>query len=386
MVLALTPRERWAAARQLQVESTSGHWFVLWAGAALVLLVALLIWVSYRRWMQNRERRRRVFADGALRRGLGTRENQILLAVALRSGVRRTQDIFAAADAFDKGAEKLLAESASTRTPDERDSLKVEVTALRRKLGFPVVAAESGTGTKHPSSRNIEVGRQVELIRGTEGIGVEAEVVRNDDIELVLEMRTPLASQPGERWRVRHYFGMSVWEFSTLAVRCEQSRLTLNHSDVVRRANRRRFPRVAVRVPARIAALPFLRDHPAADATRVAERGDGAPTFIEGLVTELAGPGLRLETRLPVVSGDRILVVFQLAAGGAGGRAPQRTVATVGRVKHCQAGEQGLSIAVELVGVDDAEIDALVGVTDEIASHADVAKADTTSARVMAAT
>jgi hypothetical protein len=391
MVFALTPRERWSAARQLEAGSTSEQWFVLWAAAALVLLVILLIWVSCRRWAQSREQNRQRFAEGALQRGLGTRENQMLLAIAVRSGVRRAQDVFASPDVFDKGAGKLLAESSGTRTAAERDELKIELAVLRRKLGFPA-AAESGT--KHPSSRNIEVGQHVELIRGAEGIGVEAEVVRNDDIELVLEVHTPIQSQPGERWRVRHYFGVSVWEFSTSAVRCARNRLTLNHSDVVRRADRRRFPRVSVHVPALIAALPFLKDAStkeesssvALEAARAGALAESAPKFREGLVTELAGPGLRIESRLPVVAGDRVLIIFSLAGSEAAVPARRRTVAVVGRVKRCQASEQGLSIAVELVGFDDVEIDEFVRTTEEIAAQAGLAKADDASAPVAAAT
>jgi hypothetical protein len=101
-----------------------------------------------------------------------------------------------------------------------------------------------------------------------------------------------------------------------------------------------------VRVPALIAALPFLRDHPGADTTSVAELGDGAPKFIEGLVTELAGPGLRLEARLPAGSGDRVLVVFPLAAGGA---ATRRGARGCHRPReYCRPLQA--SVAVELVG------------------------------------
>jgi hypothetical protein len=395
---ALTPMQRWSAARQLQVKSASGHWFTLWAGAVLVLLVALLIWVSYRRWVQSREQKRETPADNMLRRGLSTRENQILLAIAVRSGVRRAQDILTSASMFSAGVEKLLAECVSTRTSLEREQLQADIAGLRKKLGFPAVPAESATGPRHPSSRNVPVGRRVELIRDGQEIGREVQVVRNDDIELALELPAATESRPGERWRVRYYYGMSIWEFETSAVHCENGRLILNHSDAARRANRRRFPRVPVHVPAQVAYLPFLKEESAAgeegspsaaaaDTTGADTMAGDTPRFVEGLVTELAGPGLRIEAPLQVELDDRVLVVFALAGSGAGhGRAQPHTIAAAGRVRHCQAVDRGMSIAVELTGLNDAEVDVLVRATDKIASQAGAAKIDEAFTRVMAAT
>ena len=89
ILLQLTALERWEAARQMGSGRSPIHGTLL-AVVLLVVLVVLLIWVSYSRWAQNRSRTREVFTENALRRGLGTRDRQILLAVVLRSGLRRT--------------------------------------------------------------------------------------------------------------------------------------------------------------------------------------------------------------------------------------------------------------------------------------------------------
>jgi len=81
---------------------------------------------------------RELFAENAVRRGLSGRERQILLAIVMRSGLGRSHDIFTTVDAFDRGASKLLAECARTRTADENERLKTEVVHLREKLGFRV--------------------------------------------------------------------------------------------------------------------------------------------------------------------------------------------------------------------------------------------------------
>ncbi len=397
ILLALTPMQRWSAARQLQVKSASGHWFTLWAGAALVLLVVLLIWVSYRRWAQSRAPKREAPAESVLRRGLSTRENQILLAIAVRSGVQRAQDVLTSAGLFSTGVEKLLAECVSTRTPQEREQLQADILGLRKKLGFPAVGLETGSGPRHPSSRSIPVGRRVELVRDGQEIGHEVPVVRNDDIELALELGACIENRPGERWRVRYYYGMSIWEFETSAVRYESGRLILNHSDAVRRANRRRFPRVAVHMPAQVAYLPFPREDAAVGERGVlavaaeisrADRAPGVmPVFVAGLVTELAGPGLRVEAPLQVELEDRVLVVFTLAGSDVGGSGTEpHTIAAAGRVRHCQPVEHGMSIAVELTGLNDAEVDVLARATDRIASGSGAARLDEAVTRVMAAT
>jgi hypothetical protein len=105
-----------------------------------------------------------------------------------------------------------------------------------------------------------------------------------------------------------------------------------------------------------------------------------APVFVEARLTELAGPGLRMETSLHVQPGDRVLVVFTLDPRTAPG-VPREwgAIAGIGRVRHCRvlSDDSGihppgpwspLSVAVELVGLSDAEIDELAYVTAELSS------------------
>jgi len=133
---------------------------MLGAGAALAVLVVLLIWVSYRRWVQSQQQKREVFADDVTRRGLNARQSQVLLAIVARSGVRRTRDIFTREDAFEQGAARLLAECARTRTSQENEQVKVQIADLREKLGFQVASPSSeDAGPGVPNGWDMPTGR-----------------------------------------------------------------------------------------------------------------------------------------------------------------------------------------------------------------------------------
>ena len=383
----LTPIERWSAARRTPrggfATHISEHVFLLVAAATLIFLGLLLWWVSHRRRPVKRKVTRELFAEDAVRRGLSPRERHILLAIVMRSGLGRSHDIFTTVDAFDRGATKLLAECGRTRTPDEIEGLKTEVTGLRQKLGFQTLRKSGGAAqSQRPGSCDIPAGKPVGLIwqHQRDGTMLRGEVVRNDDIEWAIELEEPVESHPGDAWRVRYAYGMSLWECDTTAVSCEETCLVLNHVDHGRFVNRRRFSRVAVRMPALVAVFPFMRRASLGShlASQKEELGScGAPVFMPGMVTELAGPGLRVETSLRVREGDRVLVAFRPTEGCWQGDAVgpvtdhEYVIEDMGLVRHCRGANSGFSVAVELVGLTETEIDELVRITNVMASRSD---------------
>ena len=407
ILLGLTAGERWAAARRMSPQSVPQQWLVLLGVAVLLVLLVLLFAVSVRRRQQSRGQRVEKFDMEALRKGLTTRERQILLAIALRSGLRRKADIFHAVDAFNRGAAQLFAEFARTRTPQANTELKAEAVRLRAKL-YPQAAFGGPIARERPSSRDIPVDKWIELTEGKEhaAVTIRSQVLRHDGMELVVALETPVPSKAGDPWLARYYSGATVWEFRTSTVRCDGRKLTLKHSDEIHFTNRRRFPRTPVRAGALTAHLPLLRSarvaaegvSPSAEGPEAAGAhltGGGGLEFVESTVTELAGPGLRLETRLPVQVDERILVLVQLTQGR-DGAAARHTLAAVGRVRHSQSIErrtgipdaidrvwngapqretaalaaQPLLIGVELIGLNDEEIDTLVSLTGELSSLA----------------
>ncbi len=112
---------------------------------------------------------------------------------------------------------KLLAECVRTRTPEENERLKTEVAYLREKLGFRASRPTSGLGaSRRPSSRDIPVGKVVEVTRRRRhaSAAIRAEVVRNDDLELAVELTEPVETRAGTLWsrgtRLAFMFGNSI--------------------------------------------------------------------------------------------------------------------------------------------------------------------------------
>jgi len=387
IVLALTPDQRWAAAREFNSSFTAQRWFILIAVAAIVILTALLAVISFNRIRQERKTTENLFVEYAEKRGLTARERQILISIANKAGLKRNESIFTLASAFDRGAAKMKESLAAQQTSEEASQLRTDLSFLREKLGFkkqPSYSRGSPVKSTKLSSRQIPVGKKVRLTRrkARDSGDIESTVIKNSDNELAVRLEKNVTVTFGEFWCVRYYFGSSVWEFDTSVVSYGGNVLVLNHSDNVRFINRRRFLRVPVKKRAFIARFPFeksfiesshnsedelVEDHDLAKTSAVW----GPPEFVPAVVTELAGPGLRIESSLEVKAGERILVVFNLAqeqdsipANQGINPATLKIVEDIGEVRHTKRTQNGLSIAVELTGLSDSNIDELVRVTN----------------------
>jgi hypothetical protein len=153
--------------------------------------------------------------------------------------------------------------------------------------------------------------------------------------------------------------------------------LILNHSSNIRFINRRRFLRVPVNKPTFIARFPFARTlQPNSDSggslVNIPENSWGPPEFVSASVTELAGPGLRVEAPLDVKVSDRVLVIIKLSeeeqqkpySQRTGKTVPEKIVEDIGQVRHIKKIKDGFSIAVELTGLSDRNINELVRVSN----------------------
>jgi len=117
-----------------------------------------------------------------------------------------------------------------------------------------------------------------------------------------------------------------------------------------RQADRRRFVRVPVKRAAQVAAFPFsTADAPAE-----------APKFIAARMVELAGPGVVLQTELAADVNDRVLVVLEMA---------DKRVEGVGVVRREGRGEPGSTMAIELIGLNTAQVAQLARETNIFATR-----------------
>lgn len=362
--LALTPVQRWEAARNFNSIMTE-RWFILTTVIALVVFTVLLVLVSFNRARQERKAAGRLFVEYANERGLSAHERQTLIDVAKKAGLKSNESIFTLSSAFDQGVAELEEGRAGRQTGEESSQLRRELSRLREKLGFKkLTAVTAGATTKvgKLSSRQIPVGKKIHMTRrkARDGGEVESTIVRNGDTELEVRLDKPVKITFGEFWCVRYYFGSSVWEFDTSVVSYDGDILVLSHSDNVRFINRRRFLRVPVKRPAFIAHFPFVES---------SERGWVPPEYIPAVVTELAGPGLLVEAALQVKTGERVLILINLDEEQSGDSTAAnagtlRIIEDVGVVRHTKSIPDGMSIAVELTGLGDSDIDELVQVTN----------------------
>ncbi len=389
IVLALTPVQRWGAAREFNTNFMAERWFVLIGIIAILILTVLLFVTSFNRNRREQKASDLLFVEYAEKRGLAAREHKIILEVAHKAGLKRSESVFTLSDAFDRGAAKMIEESLTDqRATEESRQLKTELFFLREKLGFRkqrnLSAGSSARSTKL-SSRQIPVGKKVHVTRRKpQGASdIESTVEKNSDNELSLRLSRPVKITFGDSWRVRYHFGSSVWEFDTSMVSYDGDILVLNHSDNIRFVNRRRFLRVSVKRPALIARFPFSRslvdpspngnEGPVmgGDLTATSAAAWGPPEFFPAVLTELAGPGLRVESALEVKEGDRILVILDLehqqdSIPASEGRKPGacRIMQNIGEVKRTERLRDGLSIAIELTGLGDSNINELIRVTN----------------------
>ena len=84
------------------------------------------------------------------------------------------------------------------------------------------------------------------------------------------------------------------------------------------------------------------------------------PRFVPAVVTEMAGPGLQVETAIRLKEKERVLVVFEPVQG--------RVMQDLGIVRRIlESDGQGVCAAIELVGLRDAGISELVRATNAAA-------------------
>jgi hypothetical protein len=405
ILAALTPAEKWQAIRGLGSGFSGEQAFILLCGAALFVLTALLIAVSYNRRKKDRRATGELFNTYADERGLSGRERHILLEIATRARLKRNESIFTLADTFNEGAAKATEDALASQGQRRGRHLGAELAALRKKLGFERRISDlpgSHMKSSKPGSRQIPVGKELQIIPrdNHELDGIEATVIKNDEIELAVKLATPLEADPGDLCRVHYYFRGSVWEFNASVISCHGGILVLTHSYDVRFVNRRRFLRVPVSKPGFIASFPFARTFPASsndaewtkhDSMGAVSVAWGPPEFIPGVVTELAGPGLRIEAPLEVNVGDRVAVVIKLSEEPASRqqdastrsapvqkskRTEAKVVEAVGEVRHVKATENGFSMAVELTGLSDSNVNELVRETNSASFELDARNPD----------
>jgi hypothetical protein len=274
-------------------------------------------------------------------------------AVCRYAEVPEKDDIFADAAAFDLGFARLIQESYEAgHNLVQRKQLNIVVQGIRSKLGLQKRLSCTVRDSKSLSSRQIppNSGILVELVSGTKVLHFGATVTHNDTYELVLSPTMAIEAVPGQMANIQYHLGTMVWVFETVVISCGPQGLELNHSDRVKFINRRRFSRISVQKKAMIAVFHV---NPAGDARLK------PPVFVDAMVTEISGPGLRIQTDLDLKTQDRILVVFEVESG--------RFVQDVAEVQGVRDSAEGRSVGVEMIGLSERSLNDLLRIVNSLA-------------------
>ncbi len=369
VVSALTPVQRWDAVT-LPDNFMTGLWFIVLCLIVMVILVILFLIITSKRVKEDQETAKSLFEQYSRKRGLSPYEQRLLRKVAIRAKLKRKESIFTLPSAYDRGATRMIGGTLIREGDEPSKQLRIELAFLREKLGFPKQLLESIDQTlssDEASSRLIPIGKKVYARHNKIFMSgdIEATILENDENDFMIELQKPTEVTFDKPWCIRYYLGPSVWEFDTYAVSCKGNFVVLNHSDDIRIINRRRFLRVLVKKPAFVALFPFAKkanrniakktisSRPFKDSFGALE----PPEFVPAFVTELGGPGLIVETTISAKVGDRVLLVFRL-------NNEEKIIENVALVRHVVTIENGFSIAVELTGLNELDINELIRATN----------------------
>ena len=303
--------------------------------ALIPLAIATVAIFAFRRRGGKKNRQAAFFLE-CERTGLSSEEQQVLQAIAALSGLKHHEAVFTMEAAFSDAAAALLkSERMQAVNQAARTYVKITIDSLREKLGFQVQADQNVI----TASRQIPAGSKVDIAHRARTQSCDGKITLNDASGFSVLPESPIATEAGDCWLVRYCDGGSVWEFDAFIVKVEEGQFFFSHSENVRFVNRRRFPRVPVRKDAMLAVFPFNRP-PTADMR---------PEFIEATLTEIAGPGLRLETKLSAPSGERALVMVALE--------DDKMIQAVGKVRRATLSANGMyDVVMELQGLSANEV------------------------------
>jgi len=357
--LAISAAERFRAIGRNLTGNGIGPWLTLVLGLGLIAGLVTLFALSHRR--DNAKQSWQRFRRRAERIGLGEEERALLGNIALSADLKDPEAVFASEEAFFRGMARM------ERAPDQPGPFPGEKLAvcgscqyyrsLREKLGFTSEPAD----TPEPAGVSlgpIQPGTTLKVTRQAEPHDAEVilEAVDQGTGELMIGKRQDLAVRTGETWTLSFSEAGLLWEFSArVAAVKSETELLVRALSRASQSNRRRFLRVPVSRPAQIAAFPFSTDEASAKP----------PEFVPAQMVELGGPGVLLEANVEAKLRDRVLVVMEL--GG-------RRVEGLGVVRR--AGSKSSPIAVELVGLNTAQVAELARQTNAFATAGAAEHAD----------
>jgi len=152
VVVGLTARERFRATQHLDNSSVmTSRWFTIAMVVVLVVSIIAFVVVSLCRKVRELKAAEKAFSDGAARKSLTESEADMLMAISMKIGLGKNEDIFSIGEAFERGAAALLEESRSGgKSVAGISQLEKQLAGLRGKLGFRKVSSSTTNGSVKP--------------------------------------------------------------------------------------------------------------------------------------------------------------------------------------------------------------------------------------------
>jgi hypothetical protein len=341
---SLSPNERFGALNKMS--SPGGSWW-MWglALAAGGLLLLSTIGLLYYR-VERKKREWQGFDRLAGQAGLGDKEKDLLKLLCKLARLKKPESVFTMEPAFEYavGALQQTRRFLSRPRAEQQELLRL-CGLIREKLGF--LQTQDTAVESEGVSRKITPGAKLSIVHRGRASGFDAVVDSASPSDLLVSPTTPVECKPGESWLVRYSREGKVWEFDATVSDNSEGKVRLSHMERARYINRRRFRRVPTDRPAMATVYPF------AVAGQVTP-----PQFAPCRMTEIAGCGLRLRGPLSVRTGARVLALIQVE--------PEKTLQGFGRIRRVvtKEGDDEAEFAIELVGLSESEVDALVRYTN----------------------
>ena len=119
VVVGLTAHERFRAVQHLDSGGSfmTSRWFTIAMVVVLAGSIIALVVVSLYKKVRELKAAEKTFSDIAARKRLTESEIEILMAIAIKAGLKKSEDIFSMGEAFERGAATLLSESRSGGKP-----------------------------------------------------------------------------------------------------------------------------------------------------------------------------------------------------------------------------------------------------------------------------
>lgn len=356
IVLASSAAERWAAARHAQdwYYGPLINWTV-WVPAVVGITLTLAA-ISIYRTRAAHKAMLKAFGKAADRFELTPDERVVLEHVARLAKLKHFRNIFAMEVAFERGVSLLSQSRAVEEMPEEAvRRMTTVIESLRTKLGMEFTPYDDNDAEQVVY---LAQGDDVTFVHHGNASTVEATVTAVRERSVTLQFADEVPLRVGQACVIHRVRDGQQWEYNVSVTETGEGFVVVRLIGKPRKRNLRRFVRVPTRRSAYAAAFPFI----SLDAS------DAVPQFVSGALTEIGGPGLRLDVPLTAETGDRVLVVLEMGEG--------KTIQGTGVVRRVLASHDEIqTIAVEMVGLSEAEIGEMQKETNAAARHTDADEA-----------